>query len=92
MTKKERRRKKECYVLAKKIHEIEEDFWNNIVGKDKWKLTENVTLEQSNDKMMWYLWKRFPDQVRSFWKCVPATDLPEKNIAKILIQQYWECI
>lgn len=87
----------ESRVLAKKVYEIENA---NYKQKREWhekgvttfKLAEDVYMNKSDDHMVWYLWKRFPDQAREFCKIVPAFFLYPDTIEKILNAQGWVCI
>lgn len=60
-------------------------------GKTKWELGNGVIAERSKDTLVWYLWKTYPDQARTFLKVVP-TDMPEHIYRTLLEAQPWVCI
>ena len=84
----------ESAVLAKKIYEIENSFYKKESEADKccWQLTNSIKMELSEDHMMFYLWKQFPDQARSFFKAVPRMFYSVDKIEKMLKIQSWVCI
>lgn len=88
---------KESELLSKFIYDVEHaDYetksrWMD-ENKTSWKPIENVRLERSDDMLMWYLWKRFDDQARSFFKAVPSLHLDKETIYRVLDAQSWACI
>lgn len=88
---------KESRILAEKVYDIEhanyrqQKEWQE-QGVTKHKLTDNVYMEKSDDHMVWYLWKTFPDQARLFCKVVPSFHLYADSIESILKSQGWVCI
>lgn len=97
-------RDSESERLAKQIHNIEHAKFRcrrawNVNDKSRWDLLDNngnigeIWLEKSGDCMMWYLWKRYSDQARHFWKCVPADHcMTVREIERFLNAQSWTCI
>ena len=89
--------KKESRILAQKIYEIEHAdanqwyFWCKEEVKS-WIIAQDIRLELSEDYMMFYLWKRFPDQARAFFKAVPKMRYDVDQIESILKAQAWICI
>ena len=87
----------ESRILAKKVYEIEnanykqKREWRD-QGKKAFKIADDVYTEKSEDHMVWYLWKTFPDQARLFCKVVPAFYLYPESIERILDAQGWVCI
>jgi len=57
-----------------------------------WHLTDNVRLEISTDRMIWYLLKFYPDQARCFFKAVPKFRYDVSAINAILEAQAWQCL
>ena len=84
----------ETAALAEKIFEIERSYHKSASNADtnKWKLNDSVIMEISDDHMVFYLWKRFPDQARSFLKVVPRMMYQVNRIEKILDAQVWVCV
>lgn len=85
------------FKLAEEIYEIEhadyktrKEWLDN--GVTSWTLSGNVTLQRSDDYLMWYLWKAFPGHEDSFFKAVPMMGYDKKRIREILDAQLWECI
>ena len=80
--------------LAKVIYSIERDrkmMREFCLNDNKYKL-ENISIELSEDCMVFHLWRRYPDQVRRFWKCVPAGRYTVDEIEEFLDIQKWLCI
>ncbi len=83
-------------LLARKIYEIENADWKQQrewarEGVKSWKLTDDVRLETSNDKMMWYLWafdNEYRDSMDGF-KAVPKMHFSCRMIEKLLKDQPW---
>lgn len=89
--------KKESKALAENIYNIQHVDWKtrktwSLEQKNEWKLCADVRLEKSRDCLSWHLWKTYDDQARTFFKSVPAVDLSEDSIYKILLAQSWVCI
>lgn len=84
----------ETAALAEKIFEIERSYNKSVSNADtnKWKLNDSVIMEISDDHMVFYLWKRFPDQARFFLKVVPRMMYQVNRIEKILDAQVWVCV
>lgn len=83
--------------LALGIHDIEHaDFKTKLEWMKKgtmhWHLTDNVRLEISTDKFMWYLFKSFDDQARYFFKAVPKFEYPVETLNALLEAQPWCCL
>lgn len=87
-------KREEARQLAEKIYEIENSFYKKASETDKchWRLTDSIKMELSEDHLMFYLWKRFPDQARSFFKAVPRMFYSVEKIEKMLKIQSWVCI
>lgn len=92
---------KESTFLAEKIYEIENMTLRQVKEKnldksfliqDSYSLDENITLTRSSDYMVWYIWKTYPDQARSFFKVVPQVNYPKEKIAELLNIQAWVCV
>lgn len=90
-------RRRESEDLAEKVYEIQNanfrqvrEWYTN--GVKRWRLSESVWMEKSEDHMMWYLWKSMPDQAREFFKAVPAMHFYPDRIAKVLDAQPWVCV
>lgn len=83
--------------LALGIHDIEnadvrkKNEWLRD-GVMHWHLTDDVRLEISTDKLMWYLFKTLPDQARYFFKAVPRFCYGVETINNILEAQAWTCL
>ena len=88
---------KKSYKLADEIYEIENADFKQVKewrqnGVVSWKLSDDVQLTHSADYMMWYLWKSYPDQARSFFKAVPSMHYDKERIRQMLDAQMWVCI
>ena len=60
---------------------------------ESYKICDGFSINLSDDCMVWYIWKRVPDQVRSFVKIVPDFwNYSAKDIERILDAQSWCCI
>lgn len=89
--------KTESEVLAQEIFDIEnadiktrsEWIRDNVLH---WHLSNNVRLEMSNDRMMWYLLKSYPNDIRYFFKAVPKFQYSVTAINVILATQAWKCL
>ena len=82
-------------LLAEKIYEIENAHWkqikewrqNNIT---KWKITDKIYMELSDDCMCWYLWQYDDGKCDyGFFKVVPKVHCDKKTIEEILNAQHW---
>ena len=98
-----RTQKREAGKLARQIHGIENAKFRCrkswlVNERGNWDLLDaenkvgDIWASQSEDSMMWYLWKRYDDQARLFWKCVPRMHLAVGEIERILKAQSWICI
>lgn len=97
-----RGRKVESARLAKQIHDIENAKFRcrkawALHDRTRWDLLDandnvgKIWLEVSDDCMVWYLWRRYPDQARLFCKCVPKANLDVIVIERVLNAQPWTC-
>ena len=91
------KRRIEAMSLAQKIYEIENADWRTkrdwlMEGKTVWELAEGITMQRSEDCMVWYVWRTYDDQAREFCKFIPASYLPQNTIERLLYDQPWECI
>lgn len=79
--------------LAEKIFNYESAYYRDPEVKEIGVLSDNITIQLSSDKLMWYLWmSSCSDQARRFFKAVPALHYDCKNICEILQAQKWVCV
>ena len=87
----------EAIFLAQKIYEIENAGWRTrrdwlMEGKTVWELAEGITMQRSEDCMVWYVWRTYDDQAREFCKSIPAFSLRQNTLERLLYDQPWVCI
>ena len=82
-------------LIAEKIYEIENAHWKQkkewaIQKVSRWRLTDDITMERSDDCIMWYLWKYNPDKCENSWlKCIPRLGYDKAAIETMLDAQHW---
>ena len=57
----------------------------------KEKIHDKLWIELSNDMDTWFIWKRYSDQARPFFKTIPKKLLSFREIEKMLSNQPWIC-
>lgn len=87
----------EAKELAHSIYNIQQADWKtkrqwHREGKSSWKLSDRIRMTKSDDCMSLYLLKTYDDQAREFCKVIPAFNLDENCIEKLLCDQPWCCI
>lgn len=78
--------------LAEKILNYELAYRRNPEVKATGVLSNSITIQLSNDAMMWYLWMSSSDQTEKFFKAVPALQYNYESIYNMLQSQRWVCI
>ena len=82
--------------IAEEIYALEHDidvYKEVILQENKSKYIGNgITIKKSEDCLIWYLWRHYDDQVRVFFKAVPALHYSKGEIEGILDAQKWVCI
>lgn len=82
-------------LIAEKIYEIENAHWKQIKewhqnNINRWKITDKIYIEVSNDFMCWYLWKYDDGKCEyGFFKVIPKVHCDKETIEKILNAQCW---
>lgn len=96
---------RESEMIAKKIYEHEHDDWKKLAAwrRDEFEcrkqgkhksiyISDDIEIQISDDWMCWYVWKRFKDQARPFYKVVKVEMLSNISIEAMLDAQIWSCI
>lgn len=87
----------ESTMIAEEIYDIEhadlaqKKEWE-ITNKKVWSISPMFKLKKSDDYMMWYILKYYPNESRGFVKVVLASSLNKETIVSILDAQPWVCI
>lgn len=89
------RMKENNQLLAEKIYEIENAHWKQIKewrqnDVTKWKITDKIYVEVSDDCMCWHLWKYDDGKCEyGFFKVVPKMHYDKNTIEEMLNAQHW---
>lgn len=82
-------------LLAEKIYEIENANYKQVKewhknSVHKWKLTDDIYMEKSEDCMCWYLWKYSENECEyGYFKVIPRMRYSKEDIAAMLEAQRW---
>lgn len=84
----------ESYLLAQKIYEIQNANWKStkqwiLENRKEWVLADGVRLEQSEDLLVWYVWKLSYWGDEECFKAVPRMGYYPDEIERILKSQAW---
>lgn len=78
--------------LAEKILNYESAYRRDPEVKATGTLSDSITIQLSDDAMMWYLWMSSSDKTEKFFKAVPALQYNYESIYNMLQAQRWVCV